>query len=81
MSVATKHEKAIPLADGMKAVLGKSVNVLYAKGSNLVADAAYEERATMFGKTLNRDNRSKEELLNEALQIASKADVIVAKIR
>ncbi|RXR30686.1 beta-glucosidase BglX [Flavobacterium piscinae] len=79
-SVATKHEKAIPLADGMKAVLGKSVNVLYAKGSNLVADAAYEERATMFGKTLNRDNRSKEELLNEALQIASKADVIVAAL-
>ncbi|MCB0443493.1 MAG: glycoside hydrolase family 3 C-terminal domain-containing protein, partial [Flavobacterium sp.] len=79
-SVATKHEKAIPLADGMKSVLGKSVNVLYAKGSNLVADAAYEERATMFGKTLNRDNRSKEELLNEALQVASKADVIVAAL-
>ena len=79
-SVATKHEKAIPLADGMKSVLGKSVNVLYAKGSNLVADAAYEERATMFGKTLNRDNRSKEELLNEALQVAAKADVIVAAL-
>jgi beta-glucosidase len=79
-SVATKHEKAIPLADGMKAVLGKSVNVLYAKGSNLLADAAYEERATMFGKTLNRDNRTKEELLNEALQVASKADVIVAAL-
>lgn len=79
-SVATKHEKAIPLADGMKSVLGKSVNVLYAKGSNLVADAAYEERATMFGKTLYRDNRSKEELLNEALQVASKADVIVAAL-
>lgn len=79
-SVATKHEKAIPLADGMKSVLGKSVNVLYAKGSNLVADAAYEERATMFGKTLNRDNRSKEELLNDALQVAAKADVIVAAL-
>ncbi|WP_035655557.1 beta-glucosidase BglX [Flavobacterium filum] len=79
-SVATKHEKAIPLEDGMKSVLGKSVNVLYAKGSNLVADAAYEERATMFGKTLYRDNRSKEELLNEALQVASKADVIVAAL-
>jgi hypothetical protein len=26
----------------------------------------------MFGKTLNRDNRSKEELLNEALQVAQK---------
>jgi beta-glucosidase len=79
-SVATKHEKAVPLAQGMQEVLGKSAKVVYAKGSNLVADAAYEERATMFGKTLNRDNRSKEELLKEALQIASQADVIVVAL-
>lgn len=79
-SVATKHEKAVPLVNGMQEVLGKSAKVIYAKGSNLVEDAAYEERATMFGKTLNRDNRSKEELLKEALQIASKADVIVAAL-
>jgi beta-glucosidase len=46
----------------------------------LVEDAAYEERATMFGKTLNRDNRTKEELLKEALKIASQADVIVAAL-
>jgi beta-glucosidase len=79
-SVATKHEKAVPLVNGMQEVLGKSAKVIYAKGSNLDEDAAYEERATMFGKTLNRDNRSKEELLKEALQIASKADVIVAAL-
>src|SRR5690606_20452315 len=33
--------------------------------------------ATMFGKTLNRDNRTEKELLDEALNIASQADVIV----
>ena len=79
-SVATKHEVAVPLLKGMQEVLGKSAKVIYAKGSNLVEDAAYEERATMFGKTLNRDNRSKEELLKEALKIASQADVIVAAL-
>ena len=79
-SVATKHEKAVPLVQGMQEVLGKSAKVIYAKGSNLVEDAAYEERATMFGKTLNRDNRTKEELLKEALKIASQADVIVAAL-
>ena len=79
-SVATKHEVAVPLLKGMQEVLGKSAKVIYAKGSNLVEDAAYEERATMFGKTLNRDNRSKEELLKEALKIAAQADVIVAAL-
>jgi len=79
-SLATQHEKAIPLAKGMQEVLGQSAQVLYAKGSNLVEDAAYEERATMFGKTLNRDNRSKAELLNEALQLAAKSDYIVAAL-
>lgn len=79
-SVATKHEKAVTLTNGMQEVLGKSAKVIYAKGSNLVADAAYEERATMFGKTLNRDNRAKEELLKEALEAASQADVIVAAL-
>lgn len=79
-SVATKHEKAVPLVKGMQEVLGMSATVIYAKGSNLVDDAAYEERATLFGKTLNRDNRTKEELLKEALTIADQADVIIAAL-
>lgn len=79
-SVATKHESAVSLTKGMQEILGKSAKVIYAKGSNLVADAAYEERATMFGKTLNRDNRTKEELLKEALDVAAQADVIIAAI-
>lgn len=53
---------------------------LFTKGSNLDADAAFEERATMFGKTLHRDSRTKEELLNEALKIANQSDVIVAAL-
>ena len=57
---------------------GANINLLYAKGSNLISDAAYEERATMFGRSLNRDNRTDAELLKEALETANKADVIVA---
>jgi beta-glucosidase len=34
----------------------------------------------MFGKTLNRDKRSKEELIAEALQIANQSDVIIAAL-
>lgn len=79
-SVATKMENSISLLAGIKEVVGRSTQVLYAKGSNLDADAAFEERATMFGKTLHRDNRTKEELITEALKIANQSDVIVSAL-
>ena len=59
---------------------GANINLLYAKGSNLISDAAYEERATMFGRSLNRDNRTDAELLKEALETANKADVIIVAL-
>ena len=79
-SVATKLEHSISLLAGMKAVAGKATTILYAKGSNLDDDAAFEEKATMFGKTLHRDSRTKEALLEEALMIANQSDVIVAAL-
>lgn len=79
-SVAVDFKKATTVVDGLKAVVGDKANVVYAKGSNLTTDPAIEERATMFGRDLNRDNRSEEDIRNEALQIAKNADVIVAAL-
>lgn len=79
-SVATKMENAVSLLAGIKEVAGPSTKVLYAKGSNLDYDPTFETNATMFGKTLHRDNRSKEELISEALEVAKQADVIVAAL-
>jgi len=79
-SVATNMEKSISLIAGIKEVAGKNSNVLYAKGSNLDYDPVFEEKATMFGKTLHRDSRTSAELLAEALKIADQADVIVAAL-
>ena len=79
-SVATNMDKSISLVAGIKEVAGKDTKVLYAKGSNLDYDAAFEEKATMFGKTLHRDSRTSEELLAEALKIANQSDVIVAAL-
>ena len=59
---------------------GADINLLYAKGSDLIGDAGDEERATMFGRSLNRDNRTDAELLKEAIATANKADVIVAAL-
>lgn len=79
-SVATKMENAVSLLTGIKEVGGASTKVLYAKGSNLDYDETFETNATMFGKTLHRDKRSSEELLNEAVEVAKQADVIIAAL-
>ncbi|MBX3239374.1 MAG: beta-glucosidase BglX [Chitinophagaceae bacterium] len=79
-SVAARFDRAVSLLEGLKEVAGSQANILYAKGSNLTADKELEDRATMFGKTLHRDNRSTEALLEEALAVAGQSDVIVAAL-
>lgn len=77
-SVAARLNDYPSLYEGLSEVLKGKARVVYAKGSNVVADAAYEERATMFGRSLNRDGRTDKELLDEALAVAADADVIIA---
>ena len=79
-SVAAVLDKSPSLVEGLTEWVGNQGKILYAKGSNLIGDAAYEERVTMFGRSLNRDNRTDQQLLDEALKIASQADVIVAAL-
>ncbi len=58
-SVASKMENSVSLLAGIKEVAGNATKVLYAKGSNLDYDPVFEEKATMFGKTLHRDTELK----------------------
>ncbi|MBP2615108.1 beta-glucosidase BglX [Chryseobacterium jejuense] len=79
-SVATKHNVSVNLMQGLQANYGKEVKFLSAKGANIDYDAKLEEIYAAHGKKTDRDNRSKEELLKEAVDIANKADVIVLAI-
>lgn len=79
-SVAAKFENAISILAGLQQVVGNNVKINYAKGSNLVSDSALEDRAGMFGKSLRRDNRSAETMIQEALEASKDADVIVAAL-
>ncbi len=79
-SVAARLNDYPSVYEGLKEMMAGKVNITYAKGSNLISDAAYEERATMFGRSLNRDNRTDKEMLDEALKVAAGADVIVAAL-
>ena len=78
-SVAATSDKYNSLYESMKQSLAGKAEVFYAKGSNLMYDAQREAEATMFGREM-RDPRSAQELLDEALSVASQADVIVAAV-
>jgi len=79
-SVATIQSKSISLLKGLKETLGSQVTFLYAKGANFDYDSVFESRITSFGKNAFRDNRSKEEMLKEAVDVANQSDVIVAAL-
>jgi beta-glucosidase len=79
-SVAARFSESISLMDGLTKAVGTTAKLIYARGSNLHGDAAIEERATMFGKSLNRDKRSAEDMRNEAVRVARSADVVVVAI-
>ncbi len=79
-SVAAKFGQSVSVLDGLKEAVGDGGKVLYSLGANLDADSLFEERATMFGKSLHRDHRPASEILQEALNTASQADVIVAAL-
>lgn len=79
-SVSGDFPKSIDLLQGIKNVAGASVNVVYARGANIVSDPKLEERISIFGKPTYRDNRSESEMIAEAVQAAQKADVVVAAL-
>jgi beta-glucosidase len=77
-SVAANLESPATLMEGLNAVAGPSANIFYARGCNLTEDPVLEKNSTLNGRDLKRDKRTEAELREEALTIASKADVIVA---
>jgi beta-glucosidase len=79
-SVAGDFTKCASLVDGLKAAVGNKANILFAKGSNIYRDPELEARVSIFGKPTYRDDRSEKELLDEALAVARRSDVILAAV-
>lgn len=79
-SVAANLQNATSLLAGLKEVVGSQARILYAKGSNVEADKELQDRGTMFGRTIVRDERPAADIIAEAVAIANQADVVVAAL-
>jgi len=74
---ATKTN-ATSVIKGLKETMGDKVNFLYARGANF-ADSTLARNAMVYGGP-SWDTRDDAAMLNEALSVAAKADVIVAAL-
>lgn len=79
-SVSTDLSKAISVKQGLEEAVAGKAKIIYALGSNLLEDPEYQKRATMFGREMARDDRSEEVVIKEAVDVALKADVVVAAL-
>jgi beta-glucosidase len=79
-AVAANFENATSVLKGLQETVGDKVKILHARGANLDADSLFEDRAGMFGKSLHRDSRPANVIMQEAIDIANQSDVIVAAL-
>lgn len=77
-SAAGDWTKAVSVATGMKNVVGNDVNIVYAKGANLLEDTAVLVQLNTHGGSIIPDKLSASDLVREAVAAANKADVVVA---
>lgn len=77
-SVSGDPEKSVTIMQGIKNVAGNDVNILYAKGANISDDTEFIKRVNVFGEEITVDKKNPEEMINEAVETANKADVVVA---
>lgn len=77
-SPSADRTKPETVLEGLRATAGENVDIVYAKGSNLISDPDIEARATVAGCSLERDFRTDTQLMEEAVSLASDSDVILA---
>ena len=71
---------AVTVLEGVKNVAGDQAKILYAKGANICNDPDFAAKVNVFGPKIDIDERSPESMLQEAVSVSKKADVIVAVV-
>lgn len=71
--------RAATVVEGLKEAIGNKGRVIYARGCQPFESEEYAQRV-YFGKEFEKDNRSDAEILDEAMNVAKSADVIVATL-
>jgi beta-glucosidase len=79
-AVSGDNSKSVTIQQGFQNVAGNSVQILFAKGANITDDTSFAKRISPFVKPTEIDARSPDALIQEAIDVAGKADVVVAVV-
>ena len=79
-AVAGDPKLSVSVIDGIKKLAGANANILYAKGSNITDDSLLNARSYFFGLKQEKDDRLPQAMIDEAVETANKADVVVAVV-
>jgi beta-glucosidase len=78
-SVSGDPQKSVTVMEGIKNAAG-GARILYAKGANISDDSDFVKRVNALGTEIEPEPRTAEALIAEALDVASRSDVIVAVV-
>ncbi|HWZ15074.1 MAG TPA: beta-glucosidase BglX [Mucilaginibacter sp.] len=78
--IAGDPNKSVSVRQGIRNVAGDNVKVLYARGSNITDDSLLSSRSYFFGQKQAIDGRAPQAMIDEAVETAKKADVVVAVV-
>jgi beta-glucosidase len=79
-SAAGVTQQAVSLYQGLSRAVGDKAQLVYAKGANITQDASILAYLNSYDPSVDVDHRSAEDMIEEAIKVASKADVIVAAV-
>jgi beta-glucosidase len=79
-AVSGDKTKSVTIQEGLKNVAGSGVQILFTKGANITDDTAFAKRISPFAEPTEVDARTPEVMIQEAVDVAEKADVVVAVV-
>ncbi|MBK6962882.1 MAG: beta-glucosidase BglX [Bacteroidales bacterium] len=77
-SVAVDHDQSVTVIEGFREVVGNEAEIVYAKGCNITDDPKLDEWSGSWGESGIDPDRTPAQLREEAVEVASKCDVVVA---
>ena len=79
-SAAGVVKQSVTLREGLERAVGDKARILYAKGANVTQDKGIIDYLNEYEPAVAFDTRSPQQMIDEAVQAANKADVVVAVV-
>ena len=79
-SAAGDWRQGNSVRDGIRQLVGGQIQVLYARGSNIIEDISVLQQLNAHGGEIVLDERSAQVMIDEAVEVALRSDVVVAVV-